>query len=169
MHAVARQAARPWNIQTSVERGFEIPICITDTTTVPELGHFKRLGMDCVVNATWLAFYWATIEGNNDAVSAIKRLILDWPMDFVFIHGSTADEVNEDMFKWSANMSAKVERLRDFVGLEANSTMRIVAAAADIIQSKLVTNRRGECGTRSQLVGGERSLGRVSLPRRPNG
>ncbi len=60
LHNVARQGARPWNIQTSVERGFEIPICITDTTTVPELGHFKRLGMDCVVNAVWFAIYaWA--------------------------------------------------------------------------------------------------------------
>ncbi len=39
----------------AVERGFEIPICITDTAVVPELGDFKRLGMDCVVNAVWLA------------------------------------------------------------------------------------------------------------------
>ncbi len=59
-------------------------------------------------------------------------------MDFVLINGSTPDEVNENMFKWSVNMSAKVERLRDFVGLEANNMMRIVSAAADIMKSKYV-------------------------------
>ncbi len=36
-----------------MERGFEIPICITDTSAVPELGKFIRLGMDAVVNAVW--------------------------------------------------------------------------------------------------------------------
>ena len=63
-------------------------------------------------------------------------------MDFVFINGSTPDEVNENIFKWSVNLSAKVERLRDFVGLEANNMMRIVAAAADMVQSKLVHTKR---------------------------
>ena len=57
-------------------------------------------------------------------------------MDFVLINGSTPDEVYENMFKWSVNMSAKVERLRDFVGLEANNMMCIVSAAANIIKSK---------------------------------
>ena len=69
---MARQSARPWKVPTAVERGYEIPICITDTAAVPELGNFKRLGMDCVVNAVWLAYYWATVEGNNDAVSALN-------------------------------------------------------------------------------------------------
>ncbi len=46
LHNVARQGARPWSIQKSVERGFEIPICITDTSAVPELGSFIRFGMD---------------------------------------------------------------------------------------------------------------------------
>jgi hypothetical protein len=53
-----RQGARPWKIPAAVERGFEIPICITDTSAVPELGKFTRLGMDVVVNAVWLAFFW---------------------------------------------------------------------------------------------------------------
>ncbi len=94
--------------------------------------------MDCIVNAAWLAFYWATIEEDTDAVSALENLILDWPMDFVLITGDTPDEVTENMFKWSVDMSAKVERLRDFVGLEANNMMRIVSAAADIMKSKYV-------------------------------
>ena len=139
LQAMARQSARPWKVPTQVERGYEIPICIIDTGVVPELGNFKRLGMDCIVNAAWLAFYWALIEENNDAVSALKHLILDWPMDFVLILGDTPDEVTENVFKWSVNLSAKVERLRDFVGLEANNMMRIVSAAADILKSKYVS------------------------------
>jgi hypothetical protein len=91
-------------------------------------------------------------------------------MDFVFINGSTPDEVNGNMFKWSVNLSAKVERLRDFVGLEANDMMRIVSAAANIVKIQIRQRQQeGECGTRSQVVGGEHSLGRVSLPRHPNG
>ena len=136
LQVIARQGARPWKIPAVVERGFEIPISITGTS---ELGKFKRLGMDVVVYAVWLALFWAIEEGNNEAVSALKHLILDWPVDFVFIEGSTPEELDENMFKWSVNMCAKVERLRDFVGLETNTMMRIVAAAADIMRSKLVS------------------------------
>ena len=124
---------KPWKIPAQVERGFEIPICITDTYAIPELGKFKRLGMDVVVNAVWLALFWAKKEGNNEAVSALRNLILEWPMDFVFISGSTPEEIEENKFKWSVNMSAKVERLRDFVGLESNNMLRIVAAAAGFV------------------------------------
>ncbi len=46
------------------------------------------------------------------------------------------------MFKWSANMCAKVERLRDFVGLETSNMMRIVATAADIKTTNLSAARR---------------------------
>jgi hypothetical protein len=63
-------------------------------------------------------------------------------MDFVLIQGSTPEELDENMFKWSVNMSAKVERLRDFVGLETNNMMRIVAAAAEIVRSKLVSGKK---------------------------
>ena len=67
LHAMARQGARPWKIPNAVERGFEIPACITDTAAIPELGNFKRLGMECVVNAVWLAYCWATglLLGHN--------------------------------------------------------------------------------------------------------
>jgi hypothetical protein len=142
LQVMERQGARPWKIPAAVEMGFEIPICVTDTSAVPELGKFKRLGMDVVVNAVWLAFFWAQKEKNNEAVSALRHLILDWPMDFVLIQGSTPEELDENMFKWSVNMSAKVERLRDFVGLETNNMMRIVAAAADIVRSKLVSGKK---------------------------
>ena len=65
-------------------------------------------------------------------MSDLTRLILDWPMDFIFIKGATPDELQESMFKCSVDMCARVERLRDFVGLETSSMMRIVATAADI-------------------------------------
>ena len=79
-----------------MERGYETPVCIIDTSAVPELGKFVRLGMDAVVNALWLAFFWATQEGNSAAVSALTCLILDWPMDFVLITGTTpGDRVRE--------------------------------------------------------------------------
>ena len=142
LQVMQRRGALPWRIPDKVERGFEIPICITDTYAVPELGKFKRLGMDVVVNAVWLALFWAKEERNDAAVSALRRLILDWPMDFVLIAGSTPEELDENMFKWAVNMSAKVERLRDFVGLENNNMMRIVAAAADIVRAKLVSGKK---------------------------
>ena len=56
LHTMARRQEYPWKIPSIVERGFEIPICITDTAAVPELGHFIRLGMDLIVNAVWLAY-----------------------------------------------------------------------------------------------------------------
>ena len=93
-------------------------------------------------NAVWLAYMWATNEGSVDAVSALTRLIVDWPMDFIFIIGATHDEMHENMFKWSVNMCARVERLRDFVGLETSSMMRIVSTAADIIKTKLVSGKK---------------------------
>ena len=52
----------PWRIPTCVERGSEIPMCVTNAYVVPELGKITRLGMVVVVNAVWLADYWAKKE-----------------------------------------------------------------------------------------------------------
>ena len=60
------------------------------------LGSFKRLGLSIAVNATWLAYDWAKLEGNRDAIEALEKLILDWPMDFFHIQGNT-DEEREEM------------------------------------------------------------------------
>ena len=144
LQCMGSKGGRPWNIPTLVEKGYEIPICIMDTFAIPELGNFKRLGMDVVVNAVWLALYWAIEEGNVEAVSALKHLILDWPMDFVLIPGSSPEEQQENIFKWTVNMSVKVERLRDFIGLENVNLMRIVTVAADIVKAKLVSGRKGD-------------------------
>ena len=99
------------------------------------------MGMDAVVNAAWLAYLWAKEEGSEKAVSALMKLMLDWPMEFVLIQGDSAEEVKENMFKFGVNMSAKVERLREFVGLENMSLMRIVAHATDIVTAKLVHSK----------------------------
>ena len=72
------------------------------------------------------------------------------------------------MFKFSVSMCAKVERLRDFVGLETSNMMRIVTTAADIIKNQTCQRQEGECDNRSHVAVGERTLGRVSMPRRPN-
>ena len=40
----------PWRIPQQVERGYEIPICVTENYRL-EIGKFCRLGMDIVVNA----------------------------------------------------------------------------------------------------------------------
>ena len=139
---VAVEGARKWNIPEVVERGYEIPICITNTDVVPSLGQFKRLGMDVVVNAAWLAYFWAKEEGNEKAVSALMKLMLDWPMDFVLIQGDSAEEIKENMFNFGVNVPAKVERLREFVGLENMNLMRIVAHATDIVKAKLVHGKK---------------------------
>ena len=87
----------------------------------------------------------------------MKQLILDWPMTFVFIQGSTPADVDENMFKWSVNMSAKVERLRDFVGLESNNMMRIVSTAAEFLRSKFVSNKKANAYlVHKRLVGNVR-------------
>ena len=38
LEAMRKQGARPWNILSSVDKGFEIPIAITSACAVPELG-----------------------------------------------------------------------------------------------------------------------------------
>ena len=108
----------------------------------PDLGKFKRLGMDVVVNAVWLAYFWAKQEGNQKAVTALETLILDWPFDFILIEGSSNEEIEGNKFKWSVNMSARVERLRDFVGLEHLNLLRIVSRAADLVQAQTASQRK---------------------------
>ena len=63
-------------------------------------------------------------EGSQDAATALEALILDWPFDFIAIQGSTPEEIEENKFKWAVNMTARVERLRDFVGLEHANLLR---------------------------------------------
>ncbi len=66
-------------------------------------------------------------------------------------------------------MCAKVERLRDFVGLETSNMMRIVATAAEIIKkNKLVSGKQVNAAIVHKWLVENVNWGRVSLPRRPN-
>ena len=67
----------PWRIPESVERGYEISICLTSAHAIPEFGKFPRLGMDVIVNVVWLADYWAKAEDDSQVVSALESLSLD--------------------------------------------------------------------------------------------
>ena len=58
------------------------------------------------------------------------------------IQGSSPDEIEANKFKWAVNMTARVERLRDFVGLENANLLRIVARAADLVQAQTVAGRK---------------------------
>ena len=106
----------PWKIPTSM-CGFAVPIAIETTGVLPELGNFKRLSLDIVVNAVWLAYHWAKQDNADQAVRALRALILDWPFDFFSIEGDTELEVEESMFVWYARRAAPRERLRALLGL----------------------------------------------------
>ena len=98
--------------------------------------------MDVVVNAAWLALEWAKKEGNEEAVSALKALILDWPMDFVLIAAKSPEELEEKKFVWNVNLGAKIERLREYIGLDSLNLMRVIAQARDITSAKQSGGRR---------------------------
>ena len=112
---------------------------ITSSFEAPETGQFKRLGMDVVVNAVWLPYSWAKREGSSQAVTALEGLILDWPFGFIHIAGGSTEEIEVNKFKWGVNMSARAERLRDFVGLSNANFLRIVARAADLVQRQVAS------------------------------
>ena len=162
---IVLQAERlPWRIPDSVERGFEIPICLTAAEAVPELGHFQRLGMDVVVNAVWLAFYWAKLESDAKTVSAIQELILDWPMDFMLVEGSSPEQIDERKFLWGVNQCARVERLRDFIGLESSNLMRIVSQAAEFTKSKLTGVKKANARIVQQWLNQHVNWGALRCP-----
>jgi len=97
--------------------------------------------MDVVVNATWLAYYWAKKEKDLEVVPAMQSLICDWPMDFVLIKGDTPEDIEENRFLSGVNLSAKVERLRDFIGLESTNLMRMVPQAAEFMKAKFTSTK----------------------------
>ncbi len=109
---------------------------------VPDIGKLKRLGMDIVVNAVWLAYYWAQEEGSKDAVTALEALIIEWPFDFIHIQGNSTEEIEDNKFKWAVNISARVERLRDFVGLDNANLLRLVARAGEILQANATGGKK---------------------------
>ena len=116
-------------------RGYEIPISINSKEAEPEKGKFRRLGLDVAVNATWLAMYWALVEGNKQAEAALDKLILDWPFDFHLFEG-TEEVVEEKIMKYIVNLPAAVERLRDFCGLDTGNLMRIAGQVQEFLKNQ---------------------------------
>ena len=101
VETLSETARRPWQMPGRVEKGFEIPIMITSPFVELEIGKFKRWGIDVVVNAVWLAYFWAKQEGSRQAATALEKLILDWPFDFIRAQGNSTAEIEERKFKWA--------------------------------------------------------------------
>ena len=121
-----------------------------------EPGEFKRLAMDVVGNVACLGVYFARLEQAEEVVSALKALILDWPMDFIFIEGHTPEIIKEKKFKWAVNMSAGIEKLRQHCGLEHMNVMRIVAAAAEFVRRSLASGKKATVALVRQYFGRRR-------------
>ena len=101
-------------------------IAVVTTSTEPPNGKFRRLGLDAIVNAIWLAMEWARDSGDGVAQEALTNLILDWPFDFVlFAEAGATAEVQ--IMKHIINMLVATEHLHDFCGLDQGSLMRIAA------------------------------------------
>ena len=58
---------REFAVPTLAPRFYNIPIALTSRTTEPGKGECRRLGMDVVVNGTWLAYKWAKEDENHAA------------------------------------------------------------------------------------------------------
>ena len=94
-----QEEKKKWKIPKLVPRGYEIPIAVVTTNTEPAKGKFRRLGLDVVVNATWLAMKWALESGDRAAEEALSNLILDWPFDFILFEG-TETTAEAQIMKW---------------------------------------------------------------------
>ena len=131
-----QSSKKAWRIPSRVPRGYEIQIAIVTTATEPPRGKFRRLGLDVVVNATWLAMKWALESGDRAAEAALSNLILDWPFDFILFDETEETTAEAQIMKHIINMPAATERLRDFCGLDQGNLMRIAAEVRKLIQSQ---------------------------------
>ncbi len=96
----AQRPAEPWQIPKRAQKGFEIPIVITTNWFAePGICRFERLGRDDVVNADWLANFWAKEEGSSEFATALGGVILDWPFQFIHIQGSSWVEIEQKKCK----------------------------------------------------------------------
>lgn len=128
-----QSSKKAWKIPSRVPRGYEIQIAVLTTAAEPPKGKFRRLGLDVVVNATWLAMKWALESEDKAAEAALSTLILDWPFDFILFEGEGAEA---KIIKHIINMPAATERLRDFCGLDQGNLMRIAAEVRKLIESE---------------------------------
>ena len=131
-----------WKIPDKVNKNYSIPIMVLGpTATAPVRGQFTRLAQDCFVNATWLAMSWAIKAKDEQAVSDLKKLMLDWPMDFILISGDTPEKINENKFKFAVNLSAQAETLREYVGLAQENLLLIIREAQQFVNTHKMTQQ----------------------------
>ena len=89
-------------------------LAVVTTATEPPKGTFRHLGLDVVVNATWLAMKWALENGDGVAEEALASLILDWPFHFILFEQAGA-AAEAQIMRHIINMPAATERLRAFL------------------------------------------------------
>ncbi len=135
---------RTWKIPDYVPRFYAIPIALTSTEAEPGKGEFRRLGMDCAVNGTWLAYKWAVEDKNDKAKLALEALILNWPFDFTLVEAPADDDAKERpledaIFELMVNLPLQTERLRDFFGLGGKGLVGICAEVRDLLREQRVS------------------------------
>ena len=85
-------------------------------------------------------------------------------MDFVLTQGSTLEETEEKHNLWGVKLSAKVERLHDFIGLESSNLMRIVAQAADFMKGRLSSAKKNNAEVIQEWLGKNVNWGALRCP-----
>ena len=65
-------------------------------------------------------------------------------MDFVRIDGNTPEQLDETCFLYNVNASAKIERLREFVGLDNANSMRVVGQAAEFVTAASSSGKKAD-------------------------
>ncbi len=132
--------ARIFKIPEIVPRFYSIPIALTSTETEPGKGEFRRIGMDCAVNGTWLAYKWALDDRNEDAKEALEKPILNWPFDFKLFEDRLGDAsgsaVEDAILEAMINIPLETERLRDFFGLEGKNLVNICMKVRDLLREQ---------------------------------
>ena len=65
-------------------------------------------------------------------------------MDFVRIDGNTPEQLDENCFLYNVNASAKIERLREFVGLDNANFMRVAGQAAEFVTAASSSGKKAD-------------------------
>ena len=130
---------RVWRVPERPPQFLHVPIVVTSTETQLEKGKFKRFGMDCIVNGVWLAMYWAMLDEDAAAISALERLLLNWPFDFQLFEAPPEVEnreaiLAEKILAATANLPLETERLRDFFGFTAKNMMLVCGKVKEILK-----------------------------------
>ena len=130
VRALLQSSQKKWKIPERVPRGYEMQIAVVTTANEPTRGNFRRMSLDVVVNATWLAMKWAIESKDAVAEEALSNLITDWPFDFHLFEGADAEL---QIMKRIISLPAATERLRDFCGLDQGNLMRMAAEVRKVI------------------------------------